>query len=117
MVFFMEQFPLNPRVIPLGPFDIFTKIADIFATLCLSLHGVDATGARLFSGGKDISNKLSPVLLFPAFYYCCVVYAVDYALSQYFIDSMTPVINLSMVTTTPVIINRSESPPAIIYGQ
>jgi hypothetical protein len=67
---------------------------------------VEETGDKLFTGVNDSDDKLSPMLLLLAIFIAAVVYTGDYALSQTFIDSMTPLNNLSPVTTTPVLINR-----------
>jgi hypothetical protein len=63
MIFDFRFFSLSclpgPLGLPLGPFQIFTKIAEIFATLCLD------TGDKLFTSVKHTGDKLLPVLLTP----------------------------------------------------
>ncbi len=60
-----------------------------------------------FASVNGTDNKLLPVFLLPAIHTVTafVIYTNNYALSQIFIDSMTPVVNLSLVSTTLELIN------------
>jgi hypothetical protein len=90
LVFFMNQFPPNPRVFHLDRFKFFRKFAEIFAsqgappvsttpganfyTIFASVvdtggkfaTGVNDTGSKFFTGVNDAGGKLPPVSTTPA---------------------------------------------------
>jgi hypothetical protein len=68
----------------LGLFQIFTKICGDIRNFVF-IAGINDTGDKLFTGVNDTG---------------------DYTLSRVHINSMTPVINLSPVTTTLAMVNR-----------
>jgi hypothetical protein len=84
-----------PLSILLGPFQIFMKIRGVFAPLCCRLYLCLLTGDNCHQC-RCYRDKLSLVSVTEVIKPC----------PGFFIDSMTPEINLSLVTTTPAIINR-----------
>ncbi len=99
-VFFMNQCPLGPWVLPWGRFEFFRKFAKIFLNKCLS--PVSTTPAIICSPvSRTPAINLSPVSLTPA-----INLVTDFQWSPVLLIptmTTTPAINLSPVTTTPAI--------------
>ncbi len=56
LVFFMNQFPPNPRVFRLDRFEFFSKIrGDILESRCTS--GINDTGGKFATGISDTGGK------------------------------------------------------------
>ncbi len=92
----------GPLSIQLVPFWILRKFVEIFA---------NDTGNKLFTGVNSTSDKLSRMSLLLVINYCrCRWHRGDCALSQIFINSMSPAINLLLtVTTKPMTINAGNT--------
>jgi hypothetical protein len=97
--FFHDLVSHGPLYIPLAPFQ---KLTTIFGDIRDFMF---IAGDKLFAGVDHALDKLSPVSLLPAINHCRVVDTSDQTLSRIFIDSMTLVINISLVIMTPAIIN------------
>jgi hypothetical protein len=58
LVFFRESFSLQPQSIPLGPFQIFSKIrGDIRKSRCTT--GINDTGGKFATDVKDTDGKIA----------------------------------------------------------
>ncbi len=117
LLFFYESVSPQPQSIPLGPFQIFSKIrGDIRKSSCTT--GVNDTGGKFATGVNDNGGKLPPVSTTPAANFatsspCAVDTGGKFAPSVNDAGgklppvSTTPAANLPPASTTPVANNEN----------